>query len=315
MPALTALAAVVVMGVAASQELVSFSTQDGGLVYADLYGQGDHGVVLAHGGRFDKASWEPQARALAAAQAAVEAAPGEIDGLVLLAHSPIDEPERMKGRKLFITSRGDLDGRGVPRLEQIHEQYERAPGPKELVILDGSAHAQFIFETEQGERLLREILRFLTAGSNPQIRAIPSVPACTDIWVSLAAVTPRIKSGERPQFSAEVVNKTSHTTRVLDVRNGRRVDLQHTYFQLLVTESAGAVDVPIFISDPGPLSPADFLDLEPGARVEFRSIAYKLGLETLPRGDYEAVILFWRDPLEPPTTRCRSTAARFTVFE
>jgi len=28
-------------------------------------------------------------------------------------------------------------------------------------ILDGSAHAQFIFVTEQGERLMREILRFL----------------------------------------------------------------------------------------------------------------------------------------------------------
>lgn len=38
---------------------VSFPTQDGGLVYADLYGKGDKGVVLAHGGRFDKESWEP----------------------------------------------------------------------------------------------------------------------------------------------------------------------------------------------------------------------------------------------------------------
>jgi esterase/lipase len=34
--------------------------------------------------------------------------------------------------------------------------------PKELVILEGSAHAQLIFETEQGERLTRELLRFLS---------------------------------------------------------------------------------------------------------------------------------------------------------
>lgn len=33
---------------------------------------------------------------------------------------------------------------------------------QELVVLDGSAHAQFIFETSQGERLMREILRFLS---------------------------------------------------------------------------------------------------------------------------------------------------------
>jgi hypothetical protein len=30
------------------------------------------------------------------------------------------------------------------------------------VILDGAAHAQFLFETDQGERLLSEIVRFLS---------------------------------------------------------------------------------------------------------------------------------------------------------
>lgn len=204
-------------------ELVSFPTQDGGLVYANRYGKGDRGVVLAHGGRFDKESWEKQARVLAragfrvlaidfrgrgrsrggarthptddgarfdvlaairylrktgaktvsvvgasfgggaAAEASVEAAAGEIDRLVLLAHSPIDNPEQMKGRKLFILSRDDFRGdEKIPRLPEIRDQYERAPGPKELVILEGSAHAQLIFETEQGERLMRELLRFLS---------------------------------------------------------------------------------------------------------------------------------------------------------
>ena len=215
-------AALVLAGLSAAQEHVSFPTQDGGLVYADMYGEGDRGVVLAHGGRFDKASWEKQARTLAAAgfralaidfrgygqsrgggqlragddglhfdvlaavrylretgaktvsvvggsmgggaaaQASVEALPGEIDRLVLLAHSAIDQPQRMKGRKLFITSRDDPRADGSPRLVQIRDQYEKAPHPKELVILDGSAHAQFIFGTDQGERLMREILRFLS---------------------------------------------------------------------------------------------------------------------------------------------------------
>src|SRR6266852_4759328 len=49
------------------QEHVSFPTEDGGVVYADLYGKGERGVVLAHGGRFNKESWEKQARALASA--------------------------------------------------------------------------------------------------------------------------------------------------------------------------------------------------------------------------------------------------------
>lgn len=99
----------------------------------------------------------------AAAQASVDAGPGEIDRIVLLAHMPIDHPEKMKGRKLFIASRDDLGSGDVPRLPGIRDQYQRAPGPKELVVLEGSAHAQFIFATPQGESLLAAIVRFLTA--------------------------------------------------------------------------------------------------------------------------------------------------------
>jgi hypothetical protein len=32
-----------------------------------------------------------------------------------------------------------------------------------LIILEGSAHAQFLFATAQGDRVMREILKFLTA--------------------------------------------------------------------------------------------------------------------------------------------------------
>ena len=51
---------------AAAQKTVSFPTEDGGEVYADVYGGGDRGIVLAHGGPFNKESWEKQARTLAA---------------------------------------------------------------------------------------------------------------------------------------------------------------------------------------------------------------------------------------------------------
>ena len=134
-------------------QLVSFPTQDGGLIFANLYGKGKRGVVLAHGGRFTKESWDKQAQVLlksgfcvlaidfrgrgqsrgsttsqtrddgvhydvlaavrylrqsgamtvsvvgasfgggAAAEASVAAEPGEIDRLILIAHSPIDRPE------------------------------------------------------------------------------------------------------------------------------------------------------------------------------------------------------------------------------
>ncbi len=99
----------------------------------------------------------------AAAEASLAAEAGEINGQILLAHSTIRSPEKLKGRTLFIVSRGDPQADGTPRLVSIRDQFRRAPEPKRLVVLRGSAHAQFIFDTPQSERLLQEVLAFLKA--------------------------------------------------------------------------------------------------------------------------------------------------------
>jgi len=205
---------------------VSFPTRDGGVVFGDLYGSGRHGVVLAHGGRFNKESWEGQARVLAraglrvlaidfrgygrsregrlsvegrhldvlaavdylkqagattvsvvgasmggdhAAEAA-EAEPEAIDRLVLLAAGAYTPLVRMKGPKLFIMARDDVMGENALRLPRIREQFDKASDPKEFVVLEGAAHAQLMFETAQGERLMQEILRFLLAPRAPALR-------------------------------------------------------------------------------------------------------------------------------------------------
>lgn len=98
----------------------------------------------------------------AAAQASIEALPGEIDRLVLLAPMSISHPEQMKGAKLFLTSREDRNADGL-RLPGIQEQYARAAAPKRLVILQGAAHGQRLFATAEGPRVMREIRAFLTA--------------------------------------------------------------------------------------------------------------------------------------------------------
>ncbi len=209
---------------ARAPQTISIPAADGGAVTADVYGSGVRGVVLAHGGRFDRTSWRDLAQRLvvagfhvvaidfrasvesragretsclydevclskdvlaaveylrstgsksvsivgaslgggAAAQASIETTPGIIDGLVLLAHMPIATPEKMKGRKLFIVAKDDIGSGDKPRLPTIKAQYEKAPAPKKLIVLEGSAHAQFLFETNQRERLMNEIIGFLS---------------------------------------------------------------------------------------------------------------------------------------------------------
>lgn len=207
---------------APAQETVSFATEDGGLVYGDVYGAGSRGVVLAHGGQFDKGSWKKQAQVLtsagfrvlaidfrgygrsrgpgqsdplsaplyfdvlaavhylrktgassvsvvgasmggwAAGQASIRSAPGEIDRIVFLGSSPSGSAEKLKAPSLFIVARDDTSGDGL-RLPGIRAQFDKAPEPKQLIIVDGSAHAQFLFQTEQGEEVMRAILHFLSA--------------------------------------------------------------------------------------------------------------------------------------------------------
>ena len=92
----------------------------------------------------------------AVARASVESPAGTFHKLVLLAAAPIQEPERMKAEAfLFLVSREE---RLLPRVQQ---QFEQAPDPKRLEILEGSAHAQHIFRTDQAETLTRLIVEFL----------------------------------------------------------------------------------------------------------------------------------------------------------
>jgi hypothetical protein len=87
--------------------------------------------------------------------------PGEIDRIVLLGAAPGLSAEKLKSRTMFIVAREDANDSGR-RLPDIDAQYERAPQPKELIVLDGSAHAQSLFQTDQSTKVMHEILRFLS---------------------------------------------------------------------------------------------------------------------------------------------------------
>ncbi|MGA2251489.1 alpha/beta hydrolase [Terracidiphilus sp.] len=208
--------------VSPAQQPISFATDDGGHICADLYGHGNKAVVLAHGGQFKKESWRDQASSLASAgfevlaidfrgfgcstgpgqqnfdnapfdkdvlaavrylktqgaktvsvvggsfggaaagDASINSTPAEIDRIVFLGAAPNLPANGLKSRALFIVARNDTSGSG-PRLPGIQAQYEKAPQPKQLIVLDGSAHAQFLFQTDQSTRVMQEIVQFLSA--------------------------------------------------------------------------------------------------------------------------------------------------------
>jgi pimeloyl-ACP methyl ester carboxylesterase len=218
----TILPAILLANVAGAQKTISFPTEDGGLVYANLYGSQDRAVLLVHGGPFTKESWAPQAPRLVAAgfevlaidlrghgqshgpgeadpsdaqlafdvlaavrylhshgarrvsivggsmggsaagDASITSRSGEIDRIVMLGAAPNLSADKLKSPALFIVARDDTSGDG-PRLPGIRAQYEKAPQPKKLVILDGSAHAQYLFQTDQAERVIGEILQWLSS--------------------------------------------------------------------------------------------------------------------------------------------------------
>jgi pimeloyl-ACP methyl ester carboxylesterase len=97
----------------------------------------------------------------AAGDASIKANPGEIDRVVFLGAAPNLPAEKLKCASLFIVAREDANDAGL-RLPGIRAQFEKAPEPKELIVLDGSAHAQFLFQTDQRRRVMRDIRRFLS---------------------------------------------------------------------------------------------------------------------------------------------------------
>jgi dienelactone hydrolase len=97
----------------------------------------------------------------AAGDASIMGASGEIDRIVFLGAAPNLSAEKLKSRALYIVACEDRSGDGL-RLPGIRAQYEKTPQPKELIILDGSAHAQFLFQTDQNNRVMNEIERFLS---------------------------------------------------------------------------------------------------------------------------------------------------------
>ncbi|MCA1740499.1 MAG: alpha/beta hydrolase, partial [Actinobacteria bacterium] len=165
---------------------------------AIVWGEGDRGVVLLHGAAYDAASWESQGQTLGengvVAVAVEDLSPGSlrfaidylkeeygIESAALIGASagarPVlqvagEAPEKVR-QIILISGTGDVSGLGeYPKLfvasegegiaEEARRMADEAPGDKnEALLLPGDAHAQAIFQTEEGDRLMQTILERL----------------------------------------------------------------------------------------------------------------------------------------------------------
>ena len=132
-----------------AQQPVTFHASDGALISADLYAPKDskapRAVILAHGGRFTKESWKPQAEQLCAAGFRVLAI--DFRGFGKSAGPGTDD---VLAAPLYL----DL---------LAAASYLRSQGAASISIVGGSAHAQALFETDQADKVFEAILHFMKA--------------------------------------------------------------------------------------------------------------------------------------------------------
>ncbi len=110
-----------------------------------VWGQGDYGVVMAHGAAYDATSWEEQGQRI-----------GE-EGMVALAVEDTFPESLLASIDYLKAERG---AQGVALVGA--SAGGSAALQNEALILPGGAHAQAIFRTaEEGDRLMQAILRRL----------------------------------------------------------------------------------------------------------------------------------------------------------
>jgi hypothetical protein len=135
--------------------------------------------------------------------------------------------------------------------------------------------------------------RFRSATVGVLLLACSSVLATgSGVLVALSPDQQTVKQGDLPRFVVQI-QAVSRPLRVL--KFAARDDLRHSYARVIVTRSGNPVEVPHLISDPGPTSDSDYLDLHPGERMSFVHDGMPLVLSKLPPGNYSVRVRVWPD--------------------
>ena len=152
----------------------------------------------------------------------------------------------------------------------------------------------------------------LSATGTSQGARQPS-PTCLGIEASLRVSPTVVKAGSAPAFTLVLKNGSERPVRLLDVRAGRRPDLAHSYYELVLEQSGRTLkNLLRAISDPGPIETADYFVLSPDSSVDI-PLTTSADLSSLRIGQYAAHVRITLDPLSPAAQSCQSAPTSFTV--
>jgi hypothetical protein len=130
------------------------------------------------------------------------------------------------------------------------------------------------------------------------------------LLLKLECMKASIPSGTAALLCLTIENVGKGDERILKPRG----DLQDTYYDLVITKEGKTLSLPRVISDPGPITDADFLTLKAGKKTTFKFSRYAVDVLDLAPGKYEARIRFWHDPRKSYTT-VMSPVATFAVVK
>jgi hypothetical protein len=133
------------------------------------------------------------------------------------------------------------------------------------------------------------VLCLVSSAGVSMVDAVPTNAAmgCRDLTLTLRAAEV-VRAGTAPAFALRIRNDAKQPRSILDVRGGRRNDLQAVYFPVAISRDGRPVEVPRRICDPGPVSAEDYFALAPGAIEEIPLAQTCLDLTKLSPGKYEA---------------------------
>jgi hypothetical protein len=134
-----------------------------------------------------------------------------------------------------------------------------------------------------------------------------------DLSLLLKPVQSPIFKGTSPSFYLKITNISTHSVRLLNTE--KRISLEHSYYSVVVTKNGKRVDVPVAISDPGPISDSDWIEIPSGDTKTVLLSKFREQYQYLKPGVYKAYVKFGRDPYQKNDTTYQSLPTEFVIVK